>query len=144
MAKNLDRKIDTEAFLQSIRPEIPPMPKKTEEVKEKSINTEVETETETTIEAGTKKQTALSKEEMQTKDKEYLRLFINETPTPARSGKATYIRSEYHERIARIVHSISKDRMTFSGYLDYVLTHHFEEYEDSIRRLYKKNYQDIY
>ena len=139
MAKNLDKVIDTEAFLKSIRPDEPPVPRKKTEADEQAV----EPQKEKTAEVETKKQVPLTKEEMQAKDKEYLKLFINEAPTPARSGEVTYVRNEYHKRIAQIVHIISNDKMTFSSYLDYVLTHHFEEYEDSIRRLYKKNFQDI-
>lgn len=50
----------------------------------------------------------------------------------------------YHERIQRIVQVIGKNGLTLSVYVDRVLEQHFREYEEVIRRLYKKNYEDIY
>ena len=34
--------------------------------------------------------------------------------------------------------------LSISGYIDHVLTQHFADYEEAIRKLYKKNYEDVY
>ena len=77
-------------------------------------------------------------------ESEYLRLFIHESPVCARLGKTIYLRKEFHERIQRIVQVIGKNGLTLSVYVDRVLEQHFREYEEVIRRLYRKNYEDIY
>lgn len=140
MAKNLDRVIDTKAFLKSIRPDEPPVSRKKAEADEQAV----EPQKEETAEVETKKQVPLTKEEMQAKDEKYARCFIKPASGTSRNGKLTYVREEYRDRIDRIVHVIGKKGISIAGYVDHVLTQHFEEYEDSIHRLYKKNYKDVY
>ena len=134
MAKKLDLDINTDSFLESIRPEMPPSsaqkkaePKQTTSVTEKPKN-------------GTK----TAKTENSNIEEEYMNLFIREAATPARSGKMAYVRPEYHDRIMRITRVIGKNRLSLSAYLDHVLTHHFAMFEEAIRKQYKKNYEDVY
>lgn len=77
-------------------------------------------------------------------EKEYLEHFIRTGEKPVRSAKTAYIRPEFHERIQRIVGVIGKGQLSLSVFIDHVLECHFNDYEDVIRRLYSKNYQDIY
>ena len=76
--------------------------------------------------------------------RQYLERFLHAPRIPVCSGKTAYIRKSYHERIQRIVQVIGKNGLTLSVYVDRVLEQHFREYEEVIRRLYKKNYEDIY
>ena len=78
------------------------------------------------------------------KEEEYLERFLNAPKIPVCSGKTAYIRKSYHERIQRIVQVIGKNGLTLSVYVDRVLEEHFREYEEVIRKLYKKSYEDIY
>ena len=77
-------------------------------------------------------------------EEEYLELFIREVEMAARSGKLVYVRKEYHDRILRIIRVIGKDKLSLFGYIDHVLTQHFEEYEEVIKKLYKKHYEEVY
>ena len=77
-------------------------------------------------------------------EEEYLELFIREAEMAARSGKLVYVRKEYHDRILRIIRVIGKDKLSLFGYIDHVLTQHFEEYEEVIKKLYKKHYEEVY
>lgn len=77
-------------------------------------------------------------------EKEYLEYFIRAGEKPVRSAKTAYIRPEFHERIQRIVGVIGKGQLSLSVFIDHVLERHFDEYEEVIRRLYSKNYQDVY
>ena len=77
-------------------------------------------------------------------EKDYERLFIRDPEVKAREGKMAYVRPEYHERIMRITRVIGHDRLTLSAYIDHVLTLHFEEYEEVIKKLYKKHYEEVY
>ena len=75
---------------------------------------------------------------------DYRRLFIREPEVKARAGKMAYVRREYHDRIMRITRVIGKDKLTLSGYLDHVLTQHFLQCGDVIKKLYDKNYEDVF
>ena len=138
MAKKLDLDINTDSFLESIRPEMPPPstqkkeaevaePKQTASVTEKPKN-------------GNK----TAKAELSSIEEEYMNLFIREAEIAARTGKLTYVRQEYHDRIMRIVRVIGKNKLSLSAYIDHVLTQHFAVCEEAIRKLYKKNYEDVY
>jgi len=84
-----------------------------------------------------------SKEENRTKrakQQEYESLFIRETDLPpARFGKSVYIRKEYHERISQIISVIGANEVSLFGYIDNVLTHHFENFGSDITQSFKKN-----
>jgi hypothetical protein len=70
-----------------------------------------------------------------TKEKEYESLFIRETDLPpARFGKSVYIRKEYHNRISQIISVIGGNEISLFGYIDNVLAHHFETFQDDITR----------
>ena len=75
---------------------------------------------------------------------EYIEKFLQPAKGPVRSAKSAYVRPEFHERIQRIVRVIGKNDLSLSVYVDHVLEHHFKENEEVIRRLYNKNYKDVY
>ena len=70
---------------------------------------------------------------------EYESLFIRETELPpARFGKSVYIRKEYHDQISQIISVIGGSEVSLFGYIDNVLTHHFENFRDEIARSFRK------
>lgn len=136
MAKKLDVDIDSGKFLDSFRPEMPAT------VAPESPGTGGNAPAK---EASPKeKPQAKAKKDAMGKEEEYLERFLHVPRIPVCSGKTAYIRKGYHERIQRIVQVIGKNGLTLSVYVDRVLEQHFREYEEVIRRLYKKNYEDIY
>ena len=68
---------------------------------------------------------------------DYEALFIRTAPTTTRSGKAVYIRKEFHDRIMRIVQNIGYNEVSLFSYIDNVLDHHFMTYQDVITELYR-------
>ncbi|MDR2146327.1 MAG: DUF3408 domain-containing protein [Tannerella sp.] len=75
-----------------------------------------------------------------TGQQQYESLFIRESDLPpARFGKSVYIRREYHDRISQIISVIGSNEVSLFGYIDNVLTHHFENFGDDIVRSFKKN-----
>lgn len=136
MAKKLDVDIDPGKFLDSFRPEMP-APAAHENAGTESGIPEKETKPD-------KKPSAKAKKEDSLKEEEYLERFFQTSRRPICSGKTAYIRGSYHGRIQRIVQVIGKSGLTLSVYVDRVLEQHFREYEEVIRRLYKKSYEDIY
>jgi hypothetical protein len=73
------------------------------------------------------------------KQLEYESLFIRETNLPpARFGKSVYIRKEFHDRISQIVSVIGGSEMSLFGYIDNIIAHHFETFQDEITQSFKK------
>ena len=69
----------------------------------------------------------------------YHSLFLKEVAIPARIGKTVYVRKEYHERIQLILRVIGKDEVSLFSYIDNVLAHHFDMFQEDIKRLYEQN-----
>lgn len=130
MAKNLKVSIDSEEFRNSFRPHMPPNREPTETSKEEK---EVPKE-----EASPPQNVALPQNQVSLME-EYQERYIRRSENPARSGKMTYIRKEYHETIMRLVSVLGRDDMSMSGYIDHVLTEHFQKYGEVIKEVYKKN-----
>ena len=78
----------------------------------------------------------------QSEQEDYETLFIRTAPTTTRSGKAVYIRKEFHDRIMRIAQTIGYNELSLFSYIDNVLEHHFNTYQDDITELYRKRRPD--
>lgn len=78
------------------------------------------------------------------KAQEYETLFFKEAAIKTRSGKVVYIRKEYHDRILKIVRVIGENEFSLFGYLDNILEHHFNIYQDEITELYRKKNTDVF
>ena len=140
MAKNLDVQIDTASFLDSIRPEMPPSSTRME----KPGTDNAADKKRTAKGENRKKPAAVSVIPPIENEEDYLEMFIKGAETAARSGKMAFVRREYHDRIMRITRVIGKDKLTLSAYLDHVLTQHFLQCGDVIKKLYDKNYEDVF
>lgn len=73
------------------------------------------------------------------KEADYGTLFLKEATIPARMGKTVYIRKEYHERIQLILRVIGKGEVSLFSYIDNVLAHHFDTYQEEIKKRYALN-----
>ena len=78
------------------------------------------------------------------KSQDYETLFFKESAIKTRSGKVVYIRKEYHDRILKIVRVIGENEFSLFGYLDNILEHHFNTYQDEITELYRKKNTDVF
>ena len=136
MAKKLDVDIDPGKFLDSFRPEMPAPTAYENAGTDENIQDKATRQSEKTPGKAKKEETL--------QEEEYLEYFLHAPKTPICSGKTAYIRKKYHERIQRIVQVIGKIGISLSVYVDRVLEQHFREKEEVIRRLYKKNYEDVY
>lgn len=63
--------------------------------------------------------------------------FLGTHTMTQRGNKSIYIRQEYHERISRIVQIIGSDEIPLYAYLDNILQHHFEMFEQMIIQEYR-------
>lgn len=70
--------------------------------------------------------------------------FFQEAQVKTRSGKVVYIRKQYHDRILKILRIIGENEISLFSYLDNVLKHHFDMFQDDIIRLYKEKNTDEY
>jgi|WetSurMetagenome_2_1015567.scaffolds.fasta_scaffold1069475_1 hypothetical protein len=142
MAKKLQVDVDADSVINSFRPDIPsaPIPEPPAPV---AVRTEQADESEYS-------KPSLSKAKDVSRDKkngiehEYMELFIREAGFAARSGKLVYLRKDYHDRILRIIQVIGKNQLSLFSYIDNVLTQHFADYEDEIKKIYKKNYEEVF
>ena len=67
---------------------------------------------------------------------------INRFPS-GRNGKVVYIRSEYHERLLRIVQLTREEKTTLYSYIDNILEHHFREFGDDITDYFNERFKPI-
>lgn len=92
-------------------------------------------------------QTEMPREESRRKRNkipDYESLFLVNAEIPTRSGKLVSIREKYHERITKIVQVIGKKEVSIFSYIDNVLNHHFETFQEEITELYNKNNESIF
>jgi hypothetical protein len=75
---------------------------------------------------------------------DYKNRFLVNVNIPTRSGKLVGIRKKYHSRISKIVKTIGDNEVTLFSYIDNILEHHFETFQDDISELYKKHSDDDY
>jgi hypothetical protein len=76
------------------------------------------------------------------KSQDYESLFIRESTVTARLGKTVYIRKEYHDRILKIIQVIGGNEVSLFSYIDNVLAHHFDNFQDDISQVYKQRIND--
>jgi hypothetical protein len=136
--------IDEAAMLQSIYERdngIAGTPVKPQAQPVASLQTERQPEAPETPETPEKpKEVKDEKRSKRTGQQEYESLFIRDSDLPpARFGKSVYIRREYHDRISQIISVIGSNEVSLFGYIDNVLTHHFESFGDDIVQSFKKN-----
>jgi hypothetical protein len=79
------------------------------------------------------------------KQADYQSLFIKQSKETARLGKTVYLRREFHDRIQKIVQVIGGNDVSLFSYIDNLIAHHFETFQDDITRLYsQKNSNTIF
>jgi hypothetical protein len=71
------------------------------------------------------------------KSQDYENLFIRESNVTARLGKTVYIRKEFHDRILKIIQVIGANEVSLSSYIDNIIAHHFDTFQDDISQSYK-------
>jgi hypothetical protein len=67
---------------------------------------------------------------------------VNRFPS-GRNGKVVYIRTEYHERLLRIVQLTREEKTTLYSYIDNILEHHFKEFGDDITNYFNERFKPI-
>lgn len=130
--KNKERRNNPSSIPKALVPEH-------EKAKEQEAQQPEEKETPATNQVETPREETKRK---RTKSPDYESLFLINADIPTRSGKLVSIREKYHERITKIVQVIGKKEVSIFSYIDNVLNHHFETFQDEITELYSKNNND--
>lgn len=127
MAKKNETEIDEDFIIASMNTIVPVIPPENGDNKENIIEPE--------------KQVVSAKKEDSRKRKnkeDYESLFIQETPITGRKEKTTYLRSKFYKKIQNIILCYDNPNLSVFGYIDTVLAHHFEMYEQDIKELLKR------
>ena len=66
----------------------------------------------------------------------YKEIFLVRNELSSRQG--LHLEKETIATIKRIVHNLGDERLTVSGFVENVIKHHFEMYQDEITRLYEE------
>jgi len=74
----------------------------------------------------------------------YQSRFLKNQSLDRRGDKAIYIRPQYHERLLRISHIIGEDSIPLYAYLDNILKHHFDLFEEEIVKDYNRKNKPIF
>ncbi|RKE86690.1 DUF3408 domain-containing protein [Epilithonimonas arachidiradicis] len=79
-----------------------------------------------------------------TNDIKYVEQFLTHQTMNKRGDKSIYIRPEYHERLSRIIQIVADDQIPLYAYLDNILAHHFEMFEQEITEDFNNKYRPIF
>jgi hypothetical protein len=75
---------------------------------------------------------------------DYQTLFIKQSNEIARTGKTVYVRREFHDRIQKIVQVIGGNEVSLFSYIDNIIAHHFEVFQDDIVQSYNQKNGSIF
>lgn len=90
---------------------------------------------------------AVTKNKLKSKkssDINYVEQFLTHHTMTKRGDKSIYIRSEYHERLSRIIQIIADDQIPLYAYLDNIIAYHFEMFEKEITDDFNNKYRPIF
>ena len=136
MQKNMNIDVDTEALIESVRPEMAiSLPKTLPEQEQPHHSPQ---------KYGRQKVRSPSQKEVKPAlIDEYQQLFVKKPDFNVHTGKTCYVRRKYHERISQIAEMLGQKSFSISGYIDNVLYEHFEKYDGCVDALFKKRFEEI-
>lgn len=135
------KEIDEEYLIAMMAKEEPPTPSIKHLPVETNENPQIATEPKREENDPRKESESRKRKPRQT---DYESLFLKNSEETARYGKTIYIRREFHERTQRIVQTLGDNQVSLYSYIDNVLVHHFEMYQDEIREGYEKKQKPIF
>lgn len=107
-------------------PETPELPAVQPEEEKETVQTEVKPIRETTR----KKKTTPA---------DYRETYFQKMELPDR--QPIYVSRSTHEKLMKIVMVIGERKATVSSYVETIILHHFDQYQDEINELYKKTFE---
>lgn len=70
--------------------------------------------------------------------------FLKEYTMTGRGDKAIYVRPEFHMKLLRIVQTVGNGRIPLYAYMDNILKHHFDQFEQQIREDFERKNKPIF
>ena len=136
MQKNMNINVDTEALIESVRPEMAiSLPRTLPEQEQPRPSPQKGGKQKVRSPSNSDASAALIEE--------YQELFVRKPDFNVHSGKTCYVRRKYHERISQIAEMLGQKTFSISGYIDNVLHEHFEKYDGCVDELFKKRFEEI-
>ncbi len=136
MQKNMNINVDTEALIESVRPEMAiSLPRTLPEQEQPHPSPQKGGKQKVRSPSNSDASAALIEE--------YQELFVRKPDFNVHSGKTCYVRRKYHERISQIAEMLGQKTFSISGYIDNVLHEHFEKYDGCVDELFKKRFEEI-
>ncbi|MDM1060118.1 DUF3408 domain-containing protein [Myroides odoratimimus] len=74
----------------------------------------------------------------------YVDIFLKEVSTKAKDGKTVYIRPDFHKKLNRIVQVIGENKVSVYTYINNLLEHHFNEFEQEITTSFNEKNKPIF
>ncbi|AJA68930.1 Protein of unknown function DUF3408 [Myroides sp. A21] len=74
----------------------------------------------------------------------YVDTFLKEISTKAKDGKTVYRQPEFHKKLTRIVQVIGENKVSVYTYLNNLLKHHFNEFEQEITTSFNEKNKPIF
>lgn len=136
--------IDEAALLQSIYEQDNPPPQAIIQPKEPVISQPKEPEAEASPVSETTTETPKDEGKRKRSKQDYETMFIRESNITARLGKTVYIRKEFHDRILKIVQVIGDNEVSLFSYIDNIIAHHFDIFQDDIVKSYNRKNSNIF
>lgn len=145
MAKQGNNKVEVdEDFMKEIISQGLPVK---QEIPPKTINEETETPEITAVQLEEKKETVQAEvkpvretaRKKKTTPADYREIYFQKMELPDR--QPIYVSRSTHEKLMKIVMVISERKATVSSYVETIILHHFDQYQDEINELYKKTFE---
>ncbi len=140
MAKRPTVEIDEDYLIGMMAGDVPRIKKEQAEklAEKQDVVKEIEKESTQPIPDTAEQPTAAAKEnapKRRKKDVDYETVFLKKRESSTR--RQTYISSALYDKISRYLTVISK--ISITSYLDNIVSHHLEQYQDDINRLWEEN-----
>lgn len=75
---------------------------------------------------------------------QYKSTFLSPTAFVARTGKTVYISEEFHKKLSLLVFMLGGGGLNLSDYMQNLLKHHFEDYKEEIKEIYKNTDKPLF
>ena len=145
MAKQGNNKVEVdEDFMKEIISQGLPVK---QEIPSKTVNKETETPELPAVQLEEEKETTLTEikpvrettRKKKTTPADYRETYFQKMELPDR--QPIYVSRSTHEKLMKIVMVIGERKATVSSYVETIILHHFDQYQDEINELYKKTFE---
>jgi len=75
---------------------------------------------------------------------EYYQEFFKIPLQTASKGKSVYLRPEHHHKFMRLISVLGIERMTIYAYVDNIIEHHFQEFENLISEIFDEKNSPLF